>query len=76
VTTAPGDLRQVRTAFDAAGVAYESAEVTMLPSVQVPLERDTAVRVLRLLDAVEDLDDVQEVYANFDIPDDVMAEVG
>ncbi len=75
VITAPGDLRAVRAAFDAAGIAYESAEVTMVPSVSVPLERETAVRVLRLLDALEDLDDVQDVYANFDIPDEVMAEV-
>jgi YebC/PmpR family DNA-binding regulatory protein len=75
VTTAPGDLRAVRAAFDQAGIAYDAAEVTMVPSMSVPLERDAAVRVLRLLDALEDLDDVQDVYANFDIPDDVMAEV-
>jgi transcriptional/translational regulatory protein YebC/TACO1 len=75
VTTAPGDLRAVRAAFDAAGIPYASAEVTMVPSMSVPLDRDIAVRVLRLLDALEDLDDVQDVYANFDIPDEVMAEV-
>jgi transcriptional/translational regulatory protein YebC/TACO1 len=66
----------VRAAFDAAGIAYDAAQVTMIPSVSVPLERDAAVRVLRLLDALDDLDDVQDVYANFDIPDEVMAEVG
>jgi YebC/PmpR family DNA-binding regulatory protein len=76
VTTAPGDLRTVRAAFDQAGIRYDAAEVTMAPSMSVPLERDVAVRVLRLLDALEDLDDVQDVYANFDIPDEVMAEVG
>jgi YebC/PmpR family DNA-binding regulatory protein len=76
VTTAPGDLRTVRAAFDQAGIRYDAAEVTMVPSMSVPLERDLAVRVLRLLDALEDLDDVQDVYANFDIPDEVMAEVG
>jgi YebC/PmpR family DNA-binding regulatory protein len=75
VTTAPGDLRAVRAAFDQAGIHYDAAEVTMVPSMSVPLQRDAAVRVLRLLDALEDLDDVQDVYANFDIPDDVMAEV-
>ena len=75
VTTAPGDLRAVRAAFDQAGIAYDAAEVTMVPSMSVPLERDAAVRVLRLLDALEDLDDVQDVYANFDIPDEVMAAV-
>ena len=76
VTTAPGDLRAVRAAFDAAGIAYDSAEPTMVPSVSVPLDRDGAVKVLRLLDALDDVDDVQDVYANFDIPDAVMAEVG
>ena len=76
VTTAAGDLRGVRAAFDEGGITYDSAEVTMVPSVSVPLGRDAAVKVLRLLDALEDLDDVQDVYANFDIPDAVMAEVG
>jgi YebC/PmpR family DNA-binding regulatory protein len=75
VTTAPSDLREVRAAFDRAGIAYQSAEVTMVPTVSVPLDREGAVKVLRLLDAIEDLDDTQDVYANFDIPDDVMAEV-
>jgi YebC/PmpR family DNA-binding regulatory protein len=75
VTTAPGDLREVRAAFDRAGITYQSAEVTMVPTVNVPLDREGAVKVLRLLDAIEDLDDTQDVYANFDIPDDVMAEV-
>jgi YebC/PmpR family DNA-binding regulatory protein len=75
VTTAPGDLRAVRAAFDRAGIPYDAAQVTMVPSVSVPLEREGAVRVLRLLDALDDLDDVQDVFANFDIPDDVMAEV-
>jgi YebC/PmpR family DNA-binding regulatory protein len=75
VTTAPGDLRAVRAAFDQAGIVSDAAEVTMVPSMSVPLERDAAIRVLRLLDALEDLDDVQDVFANFDIPDDVMAEV-
>ncbi|HZD38584.1 MAG TPA: YebC/PmpR family DNA-binding transcriptional regulator [Actinomycetes bacterium] len=75
VTTAPGDLRSVRAAFDAAGIAYQSAAVSMVPSASVPLDRDGAVKVLRLLDALEELDDVQDVYANFDIPDEIMAEV-
>jgi YebC/PmpR family DNA-binding regulatory protein len=75
VTTAAGDLRAVRAAFDAAGIAYQSAEVSMVPSVSVPLDREGAVKVLRLLDALEDLDDVQDVWANFDIPEEIMAEV-
>jgi transcriptional/translational regulatory protein YebC/TACO1 len=75
VTTAPSDLREVRAAFDRAGIAYQSAEVTMVPTLNVPLDREGAVKVLRLLDALEDLDDTQDVYSNFDIPDDIMAEV-
>jgi YebC/PmpR family DNA-binding regulatory protein len=75
VTTAATDLRAVRSAFDQAGIGYHSAEVTMVPSMSVPLERDNALKVLRLVDALEELDDVQDVYANFDIPDAVMAEV-
>jgi YebC/PmpR family DNA-binding regulatory protein len=76
VTTDPSDLRAVRAAFDAAGLTYDSAQVTMVPSMSVPLDGQHANQVLRLLDALEDLDDVQDVYANFDIPDEVMAEVG
>ncbi len=75
VTTAPGDLREVRAAFERAGIAYQSAEVTMVPTVSVPLDREGAVKVLRLLDAIEDLDDTQDVYANLDIPAEVMAEL-
>jgi YebC/PmpR family DNA-binding regulatory protein len=76
VTTEPTDLRAVRAAFDAAGLAYESAQVTMVPSMSVPLDASNAGSVLRLLDALDDLDDVQDVYANFDISDEVMAQVG
>jgi YebC/PmpR family DNA-binding regulatory protein len=75
VTTAAGELRAVRATFDQAGLGYDSAAVTMVPSMSVPLERDDALKVLRLLDALDELDDVQDVYANFDIPDAVMAEV-
>jgi YebC/PmpR family DNA-binding regulatory protein len=75
VTTGPSELRQVRAAFDRTGISYQSAEVTMVPTLSVPLDRDGAVKVLRLLDAIEDLDDTQDVYANFDIPDEIMAEV-
>ncbi len=76
VTAAPEAFRALREALEAAGVPVYSAEVTMVPSVTVPVEGEQARQVLRLLEALEELDDVQAVYANFDIPEAVMAEVG
>ncbi|MBM3693318.1 MAG: YebC/PmpR family DNA-binding transcriptional regulator [Actinobacteria bacterium] len=76
VTTGPTDLHAVRTALDDAGIAVQSADLTMLPSSTVPLPDEAAAKsVLRVVDALEDHDDVQNVYANFDIPDDVLAAV-
>jgi YebC/PmpR family DNA-binding regulatory protein len=72
IRTAPGDLEAVKRALDAAGITYDSAEVTMLPQTRVSLEEKEAQQVLRLMDALEDQDDVQQVYANFDIPDKIM----
>ncbi len=69
----PGDLVAVRSELEAAGVTIDSADVTYLPSVSVAVDAATAQKVLRLVDALEDLDDVQDVYANFDIPDEVLA---
>jgi transcriptional/translational regulatory protein YebC/TACO1 len=66
------DLVPVRTALQGAKIDYESADMSFLPSVQVSLEEDGARKVLRLVDALEDLDDVQNVYANFDVSDEVM----
>ncbi len=71
-----GDLIPVREALQSAGIDYESAESSFLPSVQVPLDEDSARKVFKLIDALEDCDDVQNVYANFDVSDDVMAAVG
>jgi YebC/PmpR family DNA-binding regulatory protein len=71
-----GDLIPVREALQGAGIDYESAESSFLPSVQVPLDEDSARKVFKLIDALEDCDDVQNVYANFDVSDDVMAAVG
>ena len=68
----PGDLAAVRDAVTAAGMAVESADVSWIASVTVPLEEDGARRVLRLVDALDDCDDVQNVWANFDIPDRVL----
>ncbi|MBB1151525.1 MULTISPECIES: YebC/PmpR family DNA-binding transcriptional regulator [Amycolatopsis] len=69
------DLVPVRKALQEAGFEYESAELTFLPSVSVPLDVDGAKKVFKLIDALEDCDDVQNVYANFDVSDEVMAEV-
>ncbi|WP_310963251.1 YebC/PmpR family DNA-binding transcriptional regulator [Nocardioides terrisoli] len=67
------DLVTVRTALQAAGLDYDSADASFVPSMQVALEDEkSAGAVLRLVDALEDLDDVQNVFANFDVPDDVM----
>jgi YebC/PmpR family DNA-binding regulatory protein len=76
VTTPPTDLNAVRTALDEAGIAITSADLTMLPSQTVPLsDEQSAKQVLRLVDTLEEHDDVQAVHANFDIPDDVLQSV-
>jgi YebC/PmpR family DNA-binding regulatory protein len=69
------DLVAVRSALQSAGIDYESADMSFLPSVQVPLDEEGARKVFKLVDALEDLDDVQNVYANFDVPDDVLEAV-
>nr|WP_042197184.1 YebC/PmpR family DNA-binding transcriptional regulator [Kibdelosporangium sp. MJ126-NF4]CEL22797.1 FIG000859: hypothetical protein YebC [Kibdelosporangium sp. MJ126-NF4]CTQ89938.1 FIG000859: hypothetical protein YebC [Kibdelosporangium sp. MJ126-NF4] len=69
------DLVTVRKAVQDAGYDYESAESSFLPSVSVPLDVDGAKKVFKLVDALEDCDDVQNVFANFDVSDDVLAAV-
>jgi transcriptional/translational regulatory protein YebC/TACO1 len=66
------DLVAVRTALQEAGIDYESAEAAFLPSVEVPLDEDSAKRVFRLIEAIEDSDDVQDVYANYAVSDEIM----
>jgi transcriptional/translational regulatory protein YebC/TACO1 len=68
------DLVAVRTALQDAGIDYDSAEVSFVPSMQVELSVDDAASVLRLIDALEELDDVQNVYANLEVPDEVLAD--
>jgi len=69
----PADLNAVRDALTAASIEFTSAEVTMLPNSTVRIEDSKeASQILRLLDALDDNDDVQQVYANFDIPDELM----
>jgi YebC/PmpR family DNA-binding regulatory protein len=73
ITSPPHDVPAVRDAIEAAGIAVESAEVTMLPSQTVPLDNEAdAKKVLRVVDLLEEHDDVQNVYANFDIPDSIL----
>ncbi len=72
VVSEAGDLIPVRTALQDAGIDYESAESSFLPSVQVRLEEEGARKIFRLIDALEDSDDVQNVYANFDVSDEIM----
>ncbi len=65
----------VRTALQDAGVDYDSAEASWVPSMQVPLDADGARKMIRVIEALEDSDDVQDVFANGDIPDEVLAEL-
>ncbi|MDQ1689247.1 MAG: hypothetical protein QOK42_2222 [Frankiaceae bacterium] len=75
VVSEASDLTAVRAALTAAGIGYESAESAWLPSVSVPVEDDeVARRILRLVDALEDCDDVQNVWGNFELSDEVMAD--
>jgi YebC/PmpR family DNA-binding regulatory protein len=73
VLSEPTDMVAVRTALQGAGIDYDSAEAQFVPSVTVPLDEDGARKVFRLVEALEELDDVQDVYANFDVSDEVLA---
>ncbi len=72
VLTEPADLAAVRDGLAAAGIEFESAELTMVPKNTVKLEENDARKTMKIMDALEDSDDVQDVYANFDIPEDVL----
>ncbi len=73
VVSEPTDLVAVRTALVDAGIDYDSADPTFVPSVQVQLDADGAKKVFRLIDALEDSDEVQNVYANFDVSDETLS---
>ncbi|PSW18703.1 YebC/PmpR family DNA-binding transcriptional regulator [Photobacterium sanctipauli] len=75
VYTTPADFGPVKDALDGAGFEAQNAEVTLVPSTKADLDADTAPKLLRLIDALEDLDDVQEVYHNGDISDEVAAQL-
>lgn len=70
------DIVAVRSALQGAGIDYESADSSFLPSLSIPLNAEGAAKVFALIDAIEELDDVQNVYSNFDVSDEVMASLG
>jgi YebC/PmpR family DNA-binding regulatory protein len=76
IVSEPTDLVAVRTALQDAGLDYESAEASFVPSMTVPVDADVAGKVIRLIEALEDSDDVQNVFANFEASDEVMARLG
>ncbi len=75
VISEPNDVVQVRTALQNAKIDYDSAETSFVPSVSVELDAEAAKKIFNLIEALEDLDDVQTVWANFDVSDEVMAQV-
>ena len=75
IITDPSDVTTVSTALEQAGVPVTSAEITMLPQTMIPVDGKEARQVLALIESLEDLDDVQRVTANFEIPEELFAEV-
>ena len=75
VVSEPTDLVPVRTALQEAGIEYDSAESSLVPTMTVPVDEDAARKVFKLIDALEDCDDVQNIYANFDVSDEIMAAI-
>ncbi|BCJ55664.1 putative transcriptional regulatory protein [Actinoplanes sp. NBRC 14428] len=73
VVSEPGDLIAVRTALQDAGIEYDSAESSLVPTMTVPVDEEAARKVFKLIDVLEDCDDVQNIYANFDVSDEIMA---
>jgi transcriptional/translational regulatory protein YebC/TACO1 len=72
VVTEPGDLGAVRAALTEAGIEIESADVTQRPTARVPVQESDAVKLLKLIDLLEESDDVNAVHANFDVDADVL----
>ena len=75
ITTDPSSMVSVRSALQEAGLDYESADVEFVPAVLMPVDAETARSVFKLIDALEDSDEVQNVYANFDLTPEVLAEL-
>jgi YebC/PmpR family DNA-binding regulatory protein len=76
IITAPEDMNKVTTALENANIPIESSEVSMIPQNYVVLDEKPAEQMLRLMDALEDHEDIQNVYSNFDIPDEVAEKIG
>ncbi|SNY55911.1 YebC/PmpR family DNA-binding transcriptional regulator [Paractinoplanes atraurantiacus] len=75
VVSEPTDMVAVRTAVVDAGIEYDSAESSLVPTMTVPVDEEAARKVFKLIDALEDCDDVQNIFANFDVSDEVMAAI-
>ncbi|MDH6533016.1 YebC/PmpR family DNA-binding regulatory protein [Aurantimicrobium minutum] len=75
ITSEPQDLVKVREALQAAGIDYDSADAEFVPNLEVEVDADTARKVFKLIDALEDSDDVQNVFSNFDLSESVLAEL-
>jgi transcriptional/translational regulatory protein YebC/TACO1 len=75
VFTEASDLVPTRTALQEAGIDYDSADIAFVPSLKVEVDAETARKVFRLIDALEDLDDVQNIYSNYDLSPEVQAEL-
>jgi transcriptional/translational regulatory protein YebC/TACO1 len=73
IVTQPSDLVAVRTSLQTAGIDYDSADTSFLPTMSIPIDAETAKKVFELIEVIEELDDVQNVYGNFDVSDEVMA---
>jgi len=76
ITTAPGDFDQVRQALEAGGYTLQQAEISLVPQTTVKLGEDDAAKTMKLMDALEDNDDVQNVHANFDIDEEILQKFG
>ncbi|GAB4408101.1 MAG: YebC/PmpR family DNA-binding transcriptional regulator [Thermodesulfovibrionales bacterium] len=76
VITSPEDLNKVKEAIEGANIPVALAEITMLPKSYIPLDEKSAEQMMKLIDALEENEDIQNVYANFDMPDEVMAKAG
>jgi YebC/PmpR family DNA-binding regulatory protein len=76
VTSEATDVVAVRKALQEAGIDYESADIAFVPTMEIPVDEDHARSVFRVIDALEDSDDVQDVYANYSVSDDIMEKLG